>query len=87
MALEQINDAKYDALRTGGYVGSLDDMFQRLITTATGFQENTEYEFWKQLYPAGVGGLNDVKYQYFGSLGYTGDIQSREYQYWSNLVL
>ena len=81
-----LNDEKYEALRTAGYVGSIDDMFKQHMELAVGRAES-ERTYWLSLYPTGVGSLNDIKDDYFGSLGYTGALNDKERQYWTNVVL
>lgn len=81
-----LNDEKYRALRTAGYVGSIDDMFKEHMWTVVDRTES-ERDYWLALYPTGVGSLNDIKDDYFGSLGYTGSLNDKERQYWINVVL
>jgi len=84
MALEQTNDAKYKTLGVT-YAGAIDDRMRGVIDTNAG-RSGSEYDHWKFLYPAGVGTLNDIKRQYFLSLGiFTADIQSMENRYWELL--
>lgn len=87
MALQSTNDAKYNALRAKGYSGSADDMFKQHMQVVTTSRIASERDYWLVLYPTGTGTLNDIKFNYFGSLGYAGDIQTRENLYWSNVVL
>ena len=74
MALEQTNDARYGALRDSGKNGANDDMLQ----------ETREY--WLSVYPVGVGTMNDIKYQFFMSLGFTGSLSDMENRYWSSFA-
>lgn len=84
MALEEFNDAKYRTLGVS-HSGSIDDRMRSLIDTNVG-REESERAHWLFLYPAGEGTLNDIKRQYFKSLGFTQEsLQDMEHAYWQNL--
>lgn len=84
MASEQINDAKYAALGQT-YVGAIDDRMKRLIEATVG-SFKSERDHWLSLYPTGVGTLNDIKKQYFISLGLAAtSLQDLERLYWQGL--
>lgn len=82
MALEQTNDAKY--LANGSFPGAIDDRFKRVMEAAV-TRAGSERSYWLSVFPTGVGTLNDIKRQYFQSLGYVGSIQDMENIYWSTL--
>lgn len=85
MALEQTNDAKYGTLRVTD-TGQLDAMFRRRMEAVVG-KGGSERDYWLSLFPTGVGGLNDIKTQYFRSLALTTstDLQDMENAYWASL--
>ncbi len=85
MALEQTNDAKRSYLQSLGYTGSIDDMFRQRIDATVG-RTASERDFWLSQYPTGTGTINEIKFDYFASLGFNeGGLQDRENRYWASL--
>ena len=77
-------DCRFEALRALGLEGSVNDMLYIYWLNLGGTGNTLNDRWYSALEALGQteGSLNDRWYAYLGSLGYEGQINDREKQYW-----
>lgn len=85
-----LNDLRFSALRSQGYLGHTNDMLQDwLADNGAGLPIRQINDMWKDFLiafgiPEPTYQYNDARYAFYGALGYTGTLNDREVQFWRN---
>jgi hypothetical protein len=81
-----ISDARFDSLRGQGFTGATSDMILQWLQ-ANGATSAAIPDAWAEMLAANgfaYGQRNDSWYEFLGSLGYTGNLNDRELQFWES---